>query len=67
VTVLQAGHSYVLDAEWRTVAELALDFLARQGAFPAEITADPSRPPTAQYARRTVTTEHGDPKRPDAD
>jgi dipeptidyl aminopeptidase/acylaminoacyl peptidase len=44
VTVPQAGHSYVLDAEWRTVAELALGFLARQGAFPAEITADRSAP-----------------------
>jgi hypothetical protein len=42
VTVPQAGHSYVLDAEWRTVAELALGFLARQGAFPAEIGADRS-------------------------
>jgi non-heme chloroperoxidase len=63
VTVPQAGHSYVLDAEWRTVAELALDFLARQGAFPAEITADPSRPPTAQYARRTVTTDTRRPEK----
>jgi pimeloyl-ACP methyl ester carboxylesterase len=37
-TVPQAGHSYVLDAEWRTVAELALSFLARNNAFPAENT-----------------------------
>jgi pimeloyl-ACP methyl ester carboxylesterase len=42
VTVPQASHSYVLDAEWRTVAELALSFLARHDVFPAEITADPS-------------------------
>jgi pimeloyl-ACP methyl ester carboxylesterase len=42
VTVPQAGHSYVLDAEWRTAAELALGFLARHGAFPAEITGDRS-------------------------
>ncbi|MGW4995733.1 alpha/beta hydrolase [Streptomyces mirabilis] len=34
VTVPQAGHSYVLDAEWRTVAELALSFLARHNVFP---------------------------------
>jgi non-heme chloroperoxidase len=38
VTVPQAGHSYVLDSEWRNVAELALSFLARNNAFPAENT-----------------------------
>jgi non-heme chloroperoxidase len=35
VTVPQASHSYVLDAEWRTVAELALSFLARHDLLPA--------------------------------
>ncbi|MFL6163521.1 MAG: alpha/beta hydrolase [Jatrophihabitantaceae bacterium] len=40
VTVPHASHSYVLDAEWRTVAELALSFLARHSAFPAQTSAD---------------------------
>jgi hypothetical protein len=35
VTVPQASHSYVLDTEWRTVAEMALSFLARHDVFPA--------------------------------
>jgi non-heme chloroperoxidase len=35
VTVPQASHSYVLDTEWRTVAEIALSFLARHDVFPA--------------------------------
>jgi non-heme chloroperoxidase len=35
VTVPHAGHSYVLDAEWRSVAELALTFLARHNLLPA--------------------------------
>lgn len=34
VTVPHASHSYVVDAEWRTVAELALTFLARHDVFP---------------------------------
>jgi pimeloyl-ACP methyl ester carboxylesterase len=34
VTVPHAGHSYVLDAEWRTVAELALSFFARHDLLP---------------------------------
>jgi non-heme chloroperoxidase len=43
VTVPHASHSYVLDAEWRTVAELALSFLARNNVFPAGSTGDRTR------------------------
>jgi pimeloyl-ACP methyl ester carboxylesterase len=54
VIVPGAGHSYVLDTEWRTVAELALSFLARHDMFPAEITVKG----TAPLDRSEITPDH---------